>query len=81
MDSSHRSPARLVESGWRQWQHREPVLDERLDGGRAELVGDRLQPGGIIGGGEPVGQGAVADPGVAAWRLAHPCPLIQILAG
>jgi hypothetical protein len=46
----------------RQRQPRDPAFEEHPDRARAEPVADRLQGGGIVGGGEPVGQGGEPDP-------------------
>lgn len=65
-------------------RHREavqPPLDEDFDGARLEAVADLLEPCGIVAGGEAVGQLGEADAALSAWRLAHSCPLTQILAG
>ncbi len=55
--------------GQRQRQDRHPPVEEPLDPLRPELVADRLQPGGVGAGGEPVGQLGEPDPGVDGLAL------------
>ena len=68
----------------RQWQPVQPPLDEHVDGPGAEPVTDRLQRGGVLAGGEPVGQRGETDPGPLGLPLGPLMPvylLTQILAG
>ena len=68
LDLAHRQfppvPGGLIGVGQWHRQDREPALGELGDLRRAEPVADGLQPGGVIGGGEPVGQLGEPDPGV-----------------
>ena len=52
-----------VSGGERGRDHADPAVEERLDVAGPEPVADRLQRGGVVAGGEPVGQRPVADPG------------------
>jgi hypothetical protein len=53
----------------RQRQAGHPAFEEDPDGARAEPVTDGLQAGGVVAGGEPVGQGGEADPGLGRLPL------------
>ena len=66
LDLAHRQlppvAGRLVGRGQRHRQDREPAIGELGDLDRAEPVADGLQTGGVVGGGEPVGQLGEPDP-------------------
>ena len=69
------SASERVGVGERHRQDREPALGELGDLRRAEPVADGLQPGGVIGGGEPVGQLGEPDPGMGRLALG---PLVPV---
>jgi hypothetical protein len=65
LDLAHRQlppiPGGPIGAGEGGWQHRDPAVEEPLQVGGAESVADLLQPGGVLAGGEPVGQGGEGD--------------------
>jgi hypothetical protein len=79
LDLAHRQlppvPRPLIERAERQRQPVQPPLGEGLDHRGAEPVADVLQGGRVIARGEPVGQLAVADPGLNALALG---PLVAV---
>jgi hypothetical protein len=65
LDLAHRQlppiPGGPIGGGEGGWQHRDPAVEEPLQVRRAEEVADLLQPGRVLAGGEPVGQGGEGD--------------------
>jgi hypothetical protein len=74
-------PGPLVGQAEGQREAVQPPLGEHLDGARLQPVADLLQSGRVLAGREPAGSSVNAIPAWAACRLAHSCPLTQILAG
>jgi hypothetical protein len=65
----------------RQGETRQPAFDEHSYRPRTKSITDLLHGDRILAGGESVGQLGEPIPAWVAWRLAHSCPLSQILAG
>jgi hypothetical protein len=65
----------VVVLGQRQRQDGEPVLGERLDGGRPKPVADLPQGRRVVGGGESVGQLGEPDPGMCGLAFG---PLVAV---
>jgi hypothetical protein len=65
----------MVPGGERQWQPVQPPLGEHVDGARSEPVTDRLQRGGVLAGGEPVGQRGEPEPGLLGLPLGPLMPV------
>jgi hypothetical protein len=66
--------------GERVGHDRQPLVQQRLDLGRAQPVAELLERIGVGAGGEPHSSAVNAIPAWVAWRLAHSWPLMHSLA-
>jgi hypothetical protein len=79
LDLAHRQlppvARRVVGVSERQRQHAHPPLEEHIDRPRSEPITDRLQPFGVLAGGEAVGQCGEPDPSLGALTFG---PLVAV---
>lgn len=71
----------MVVLGQRQRQDGEAVFGTRVDGGRFEPVQMVCNLMGSSVAANPLDRSVNPIPAWVAWRLAHSCPLIQMVAG